>query len=257
MDYNWLSPKAEARPVGAKGWGSFATEPIAKGTSVAGFGGWVVTRETLATFSEDRQGRSIQIDEDLYLVSDDTPEPGDMLNHSCEPSCGLIGATRPRRAARHRGGRGAHLRLRHLRLQRLRRVHLPLRRAHLPRHRDRPRLDQARAPGQVRRLVHPYLARRIAALPAITADGIRRAVFGWRKDSAPRRGPRSARERHTADRTLDPLRADLPVRLAVRGARYVDGADSADLDAVEALVRGATSRPWACATPGATRSPTC
>ena len=93
MDYNWLSPKAEARPVGAKGWGSFATTRIPAGTTVAGFGGWVVTRETLATFSEDRQGRSIQIDEDLYLVSDDTPEPGDMFNHSCEPSCGLVGAT--------------------------------------------------------------------------------------------------------------------------------------------------------------------
>ena len=91
MDYNWLSPKAEARPVRAKGWGSFATTRIPAGTTVAGFGGWVVTRETLATFSEDRQGRSIQIDEDLYLVSDDTPEPGDMLNHSCEPSCGLVG----------------------------------------------------------------------------------------------------------------------------------------------------------------------
>ena len=93
MDYNWLFPGAEARPVGAKGWGSFATERIPAGTTVAGFGGWVVTRTTLETFSEDRQGRSIQIDEDLYLVSDTTPEPGDMLNHSCEPSCGLVGAT--------------------------------------------------------------------------------------------------------------------------------------------------------------------
>jgi len=42
--------------------------------------------------SEDRQGRSIQIDHDLYLVSSDTPEAGDMLNHSCEPNCGLIGS---------------------------------------------------------------------------------------------------------------------------------------------------------------------
>ena len=42
--------------------------------------------------NEDRIGRSIQIDHDLYLVSGDTPEPGDMLNHSCEPNCGLIGS---------------------------------------------------------------------------------------------------------------------------------------------------------------------
>ena len=49
--------------------------------------------DTLSTFEHDRQGRSIQIDEDLYLVSGETPEPGDMLNHSCEPSCGLVGAS--------------------------------------------------------------------------------------------------------------------------------------------------------------------
>jgi SET domain-containing protein len=93
VDYNWLFPGAEARPVGGKGWGSFAVEPIPVGTVVAGFGGWCVTHETLSTFSHDRQGRSIQIAEDLYLVSGDTPEPGDMLNHSCEPSCGLVGAS--------------------------------------------------------------------------------------------------------------------------------------------------------------------
>ena len=93
LDYCWLNPKAQARPAGAKGWGSFAQEPIANGETVAGFGGWMVTRETLSTFTEDRQHRSIQVDEDLYLVPDDTPEAGDMLNHSCEPNCGLIGGT--------------------------------------------------------------------------------------------------------------------------------------------------------------------
>ena len=56
MDYNWLHPTADARPVGAKGWGSFATERIVAGTTVAAFGGWIVTRETLSTFSDDRQG---------------------------------------------------------------------------------------------------------------------------------------------------------------------------------------------------------
>ena len=45
----------------------------------------------LETFSDDRQSRSIQVDTDLYLVSGDTPDAGDMLNHSCEPNCGLLG----------------------------------------------------------------------------------------------------------------------------------------------------------------------
>lgn len=33
------------------------------------------------------------MEEDLYLVSDDMPEPGDMLNHSCNPNCGMSGST--------------------------------------------------------------------------------------------------------------------------------------------------------------------
>lgn len=93
MDYNWLSPRAEARPAGAKGWGSFAVETIAAGETVAAFGGWMVTGAVLETLSADRQSRSIQVDADLYLVSDVTPEAGDMLNHSCEPNCGLLGQT--------------------------------------------------------------------------------------------------------------------------------------------------------------------
>ncbi len=92
LDYNWLTPKAEARPAGGKGWGSYATEPIAAGETVAGFGGWMVDRATLSTMTDDRQSRSIQVDHDLYLVSGDVPEPGDMLNHSCEPNCGVIGS---------------------------------------------------------------------------------------------------------------------------------------------------------------------
>ena len=92
MDYNWLTPKAEARPAGDKGWGSYVTSPIAAGETVAVFGGWVIDGTQLATMSLDRQHRSIQIDADLYLVSSDTPEPGDMLNHSCEPNCGLQGS---------------------------------------------------------------------------------------------------------------------------------------------------------------------
>ena len=93
MDYNWLTGKAEARPAGDKGWGSFALEPISAGETVAAFGGWMVPGSVLQSLDDDRQSRSIQVDVDLYLVSAETPEPGDMLNHSCEPSCGLLGQT--------------------------------------------------------------------------------------------------------------------------------------------------------------------
>jgi hypothetical protein len=67
-------------------------EPIYRGELVVAFGGWVVTREVLSTMSADRQARSIQVEENLYLVSGDEREPGDMLNHSCEPNCGLDGS---------------------------------------------------------------------------------------------------------------------------------------------------------------------
>ena len=91
MDFNWLSPKVQARPAGGKGWGSYAIEPISKGEVVVGFGGSMVTRAVLSSMPIDRQHRSIQVDDDLYLVSGETPEPGDLVNHSCEPNCGLIG----------------------------------------------------------------------------------------------------------------------------------------------------------------------
>lgn len=90
---NWLTPKAQARPAGDKGWGSFAVEKISAGETVAGFGGWCVTREILNTLPEERQHRSIQVDENLYLVSRDEREAGDCLNHSCDPNCGLMGST--------------------------------------------------------------------------------------------------------------------------------------------------------------------
>ncbi len=91
MDLNWLHPHVQARPSGDKGWGSYALRPIPAGTTVAAFGGAVTTRDVFDTLPDDRRSRSIQIDEDLFLVTSETPEPGDMVNHSCEPSCGLMG----------------------------------------------------------------------------------------------------------------------------------------------------------------------
>ena len=90
---NWLTPQAQVRPVGGKGWGSFASVRIPAGTTVAGFGGFVVTRAVFDDFPEERRSRSIQVDDDLFLMSPVEPEPGDLLNHSCDPTCGLMGAT--------------------------------------------------------------------------------------------------------------------------------------------------------------------
>lgn len=93
MDFNYLTPKAETRPAGVKGWGGFAKEIISVNETVVAFGGRVVGRSALESLSQARKSRSIQIDENLWLVSEETPEPGDMINHSCEPNCGLVGGT--------------------------------------------------------------------------------------------------------------------------------------------------------------------
>lgn len=93
MDVNWLTPKAQARATDGRGMGSFAVEPIRADETVAAFGGWVVDADTLATLPDERVSRTMQIDDELYLAPGAVPEHGDFVNHSCEPNCGLLGAT--------------------------------------------------------------------------------------------------------------------------------------------------------------------
>jgi SET domain-containing protein len=90
---NYLTPKAENRPLPRSGTGSFAVETITAGETVAIFGGWVVTRDELDALPRDRQSRSIQLDDSLFLASAETAEPGDRVNHSCSPNCGMQGST--------------------------------------------------------------------------------------------------------------------------------------------------------------------
>jgi hypothetical protein len=89
---NWLTPKAHASATTNKGWASYADEPIKAGETVATFGGWVVDFETLQTMPAERVGRSMQVDADLFMLSAESREPGDCINHSCEPNCGIQGS---------------------------------------------------------------------------------------------------------------------------------------------------------------------
>jgi SET domain-containing protein len=93
LDYNWLTPKAQMRVTPGKGSGSFAISKISKGEIVASFGGHVVYQSELANYSADRVSRSLQLNNDQYLLSGDIPEAGDMINHSCEPNCGMAGTS--------------------------------------------------------------------------------------------------------------------------------------------------------------------
>lgn len=89
---NWLTPKAQPRVTPGKGHGSFVVEPIKAGETVAAFGGFVMDRHMLDQLDGERQSRSMQIDDDLYMVSAVSPEPGDYINHSCDPCCGIVGS---------------------------------------------------------------------------------------------------------------------------------------------------------------------
>ena len=92
MPDNYLTPLAQMRPTSDAGFGSFAVAPIPAGTIVACFGGALMDRATFDTMPEQRRWRSIQIDEDRFLLGPEEREPGDAVNHSCDPSCGMGGA---------------------------------------------------------------------------------------------------------------------------------------------------------------------
>lgn len=88
---SWLSPKLESRTNLEKGGnGVYALESMKKGELVAMFGGAVLTGAQLSEVSETLVSLSIQVDEDLYLVTR-IPGTGDHVNHCCEPNAGLQG----------------------------------------------------------------------------------------------------------------------------------------------------------------------
>lgn len=91
--HNYLSPLAATQLVSAKGYGSFARHDIKQGTTIATFGGTSSDRNGLGIFPEERRRRSMQIDIDLFLVGPVQREPGDSINHSCDPNCGMRNAT--------------------------------------------------------------------------------------------------------------------------------------------------------------------
>ena len=87
----WLAPSLVGRSGLDKGGrGVFARRPIAAGELLAVFGGAVISAEQLRQASADFRRLSLQIDEDLFVVS--TVEgPADWVNHACDPNAGLRG----------------------------------------------------------------------------------------------------------------------------------------------------------------------
>jgi hypothetical protein len=89
---NHIDEKVAASSAGAKGEGLYALKPIRAGETVVAFGGHAIDRATLESLPAERRIHAIQIDDHLFLVGPDPAEPGDLVNHSCDPNCGLVGA---------------------------------------------------------------------------------------------------------------------------------------------------------------------
>jgi uncharacterized protein len=88
---SYHSPKLEARRIDGKGGRTLVVrEPIEAGELVVVWGGEVVHASRLNTLTPAERLLTIQVEEDLYLVSA-RDGAADWVNHSCDPNCGLRG----------------------------------------------------------------------------------------------------------------------------------------------------------------------
>lgn len=97
MGVSYLNPNVEPTSLPGGFRQAVARSPITAGSVIAAFGGRCVTR---AEFDQlgidhvgvDRQRRSIQIEDDLYMAGAPEAEPADFVQHSCTPNCGMRGS---------------------------------------------------------------------------------------------------------------------------------------------------------------------
>ncbi len=86
-----LCELAEGRLDTATGQRSvFALRDISPGEVIAVFGGSIVDAAQLAALGPGVGNYTIQVDEELYLVST-SDGPGDWINHACDPNAGFRG----------------------------------------------------------------------------------------------------------------------------------------------------------------------
>ena len=89
---SYLSPKLVTKVHPEKGgWAVFAAAPIRANELLSVWGGDIMTLEQVINLPPEIRPYSVQVEEDLYLVTTRQPEGSDFINHSCKPNAGLAG----------------------------------------------------------------------------------------------------------------------------------------------------------------------
>jgi hypothetical protein len=88
---SYFNPKCENREHPEGGCGVFAVADIAKDELVSLWGGRIIGVDDLDPSMPRFTQRILQLDEGLYLLTAEEPEPNDCFNHSCEPNLGFFG----------------------------------------------------------------------------------------------------------------------------------------------------------------------
>jgi uncharacterized protein len=89
--HSYLNSKCESREHPGGGCGVFAVDTITRGELVSLWGGRIVSADQLDPSMPRFTQRVLQVDEGLYLLTAESPEPNDCFNHSCEPNLGFFG----------------------------------------------------------------------------------------------------------------------------------------------------------------------
>lgn len=89
----YLSPKCELRLRCESEQAVYAAQEIKKGELIAVWSGELFRSEDLSVVPPTVRRYTLQIEDDLYLVSVGGAHGSDLINHSCDPNAGLNGAT--------------------------------------------------------------------------------------------------------------------------------------------------------------------
>lgn len=89
---NFLSVKVAVRACSDKpGRGVFAEHPIEAGEVVAVWGGRIVDRATAEAIPPELRRYVVQVEDEQFLAPLEPTDAAELVNHCCQPTCGLSG----------------------------------------------------------------------------------------------------------------------------------------------------------------------